>query len=86
MMYGWYGDGGIVGWVVMALMMLLFWGAVAAVVILLIRGGRPGAGGAYGPPHPPNSDPERILNERFARGEIDANELNERRAVLRNKQ
>ncbi|MEO5779445.1 MULTISPECIES: SHOCT domain-containing protein [Arthrobacter] len=86
MMYGWYGDGGIVGWVVMALMMLLFWGAVAAVVILLIRGGRPGMGGSYGPPHPPYSDPEQILNERFARGEIDANELNERRSVLRNKQ
>ncbi|MET3948330.1 hypothetical protein ABIB49_003051 [Arthrobacter sp. UYCu512] len=33
MMYGWYGDGGIVGWVVMALMMLLFWGGVAAVVL-----------------------------------------------------
>ncbi|AOT04658.1 SHOCT domain-containing protein [Arthrobacter sp. U41] len=81
-MYGWYGDGGILGWVVMAVMMLLFWGGVAAVVIVLIRSGRAGVGGHSGSPH---DDPERILNERFARGEIDANELNERRTVLRNK-
>lgn len=85
MMYGWYGDGGILGWVVMAVMMLLFWGGVAAVVILLIRSGRAGVGGHSGSSHPPYDDPERILNERFARGEIDANEFNERRMVLRNK-
>lgn len=82
MMYGWYGDGGIGGWVAMALMMLLFWGGVATVVILLIRGGQPGAWRSYGPPP---DDPERILNERFARGEIDATEFNERRAALRRK-
>jgi len=82
MMYGWYGDGGVGGWVAMALMMLLFWGGVVTVVILLIRGGQAGAWRSYGPPH---DDPERILNERFARGEIDATEFNERRAALRRK-
>lgn len=82
MMYGWYGDWGIGGWLVMALMMLLFWGGVVTVVILLVRGARPGPWGPYGPSH---DDPERILNERFARGEIDATEFNERRAALRSK-
>lgn len=80
MMYGWYGDWGVGGWIVMALMMLLFWAGVVAVVILLVRAGRPGGGGYAGSAH---DEPDRILNERFARGEIDANELNERRAALR---
>lgn len=82
MMYGGYGDWGVVGWIVMALMMLLFWGGVVTVVILLVRGGRQGHGGYYGSAH---DEAERILNERFARGEIDASELNERRAALRRK-
>jgi putative membrane protein len=80
MMYGWYGDWGVGGWIVMALMMLLFWGGVVTVVILLVRGGRQGHGEYYGSAH---DEAERILNERFARGEIDATELNERRAALR---
>lgn len=82
MMYGWYGDWGVGGWIVMALMMLLFWGGVVTVVVLLVRGGRQGDGGYYGYAH---NEAERILNERFARGEIDATELNERRAALRRK-
>jgi putative membrane protein len=82
MMYGWYGDWGVGGWIAMALMMLLFWAGVVTVVILLVRGSRPWHGGPYGSPH---DEAERILNERFARGEIDATELNERRAALRRK-
>ncbi|WP_346960458.1 SHOCT domain-containing protein [uncultured Arthrobacter sp.] len=82
MMYGGYGDWGVVGWIVMALMMLLFWAGVVTVVILLVRGGGQWRGASYGSPH---DEAERILNERFARGEIDATELNERRAALRRK-
>ncbi|WP_427017349.1 SHOCT domain-containing protein [Pseudarthrobacter sp. P1] len=80
MMYGWAGNG-IGGWIAMALVMMLFWGAVITVVILLVRGNRgPGGGGSHG--HVPD-DAERILNERFARGEIDETELNARRTALR---
>lgn len=82
MMYGGYGDWGVVGWIVMTLMMLLFWAGVVTVVVLLVRGGGQGHGASYGSPH---DEAERILNERFARGEIDASELNERRAALRRK-
>lgn len=57
------------------LTMLLFWGAVIVVVALAIRAWRPPA-----PPEPP--DPRRILAERFARGEISAEEFEERRRVL----
>ncbi|UKA64523.1 SHOCT domain-containing protein [Arthrobacter sp. FW306-04-A] len=80
MMYGWGGSIGIGGWIAMGLMMLLFWGGLITVAILLMRGNHPGGRGFYGSP---NDDSERILNERFARGEIDETEFNARRAALR---
>jgi putative membrane protein len=84
MMYGWNGGWGVWAWVLMALMMLIFWGGVVTVVILMLRRGQaseaPGASGA------PHDEAERILNERFARGEIDETELASRRAALRRKQ
>lgn len=85
-MYGWDGGWGAGAWVLMALVMLLFWGGVVAVVIVLLRRRRgpdgPGPHGLTGAPH---DDAERILNERFARGEIDETELAARRAALRRK-
>lgn len=81
MMYGWYGGGGVWAWVVMGIVMLLFWGGVAAVVVLLLRGSR-GGGGHY-PPGAPHDDPERILAQRFARGEIDETEYRARLDALR---
>jgi putative membrane protein len=80
MMYGWDGSWGIGGWIVMGLMMLLFWGGVVGVMVLVLRGSGSGGRGVYGPPH---DDAERILNERFARGEIDETEFNARRTALR---
>jgi putative membrane protein len=82
MMYGWYGDGGVWGWIVMGLMMLLFWGGIAALVILLIRGTRSSAGG-FDPSWPRHDDPEHILAQRFARGEIDETEYRARLDALR---
>ena len=89
MMYGWNGDGGIWGWVLMTIMMLLFWGGIAALVVLIIRSTRTGSGG-YGLPgaYDPglrHDDPERILAQRFARGEIDETEFRARRDALRHK-
>ncbi len=86
MMYGWNDGWGVWGWVLMALMMLIFWGGVVTVVILLLRRGRgPDGPGTHGPSGAPHEEAERILNERFARGEIDETELAARRAVLRRK-
>ena len=63
------------------LMMLVFIAAVVAVVILMIRWlGRPDHGTA--PHSPPGGTPLDILKERFARGEIDSEEFEERRRIL----
>ncbi|MGO4471461.1 SHOCT domain-containing protein [Arthrobacter sp. M-10] len=83
MMWGWGGSIGIGGWIAMGLMMLLFWGGIATLVVLLLRGNHTGGRGFQGPAV---DDSERILNERFARGEIDETELTARRAALRRRQ
>lgn len=86
MMDGWYGGGwGVGSWIVMVLMMLLFWGAVVTVVLLLLRR-RHSDAGSVASPHSSHSDGERILDERFARGEIDTDEYTARRDVLRRPQ
>ncbi|MFC0457441.1 SHOCT domain-containing protein [Arthrobacter liuii] len=81
MMYGWGGDWGIGAWVAMAVMMLIFWGGVVTVVVLVLR--RPHAGTGPSAPRPAHLDAERILSERFARGEIDEQEFTARRSALR---
>lgn len=77
----------------MIILMVLFWSAIAAVAVMLLRNWR----GGYAPPPPPaprgpaspgGSEPEsamRVLEERFARGEIDAEEFTERRDLLRSR-
>lgn len=81
-MYGWGGDSwGIAGWISMAVLMILFWGSVVTVIVVLVR--RPHRDGAMIGAHPTHHDAERILNERFARGEIDETEYLARRAALR---
>lgn len=80
-MMGWYQDGmGGGGWALMILAMAAFWTLVVVAVIALFRGsGNNGtARSAAG-----HRDPMAILEERFARGEIDAEEYNARQAVLR---
>jgi putative membrane protein len=79
-MMGWYQDGtGSGGWVVMILAMVVFWALVVFAVVAIFRGTRdsgPGNGNA-------RHDPTEILEERFARGEIDADEYRARLDVLR---
>ncbi len=82
MMYGWYGDGWGIGlWIVMIILMVVFWGAIAAAIVWIVRR-RPDhqITSAVARPH---GDAERILSERFARGEIDETEFIARRAALR---
>ncbi|WP_394771287.1 SHOCT domain-containing protein [Lacisediminihabitans sp.] len=82
MMYGFGSQWGVVGWIVMGLVMLLFWGGVVAVfVTLFTRRTHADVPGAR-----VHEDAERILNERFARGEIDEQEFTARRAALRRKE
>ena len=82
-MMGWYNDGstGAGGWIAMILMMSLFWGAVVFVGVMLFRGTSTGRDSA---PTDRTSfrDPMDILDERFARGELEIEEYEARKAVL----
>jgi putative membrane protein len=76
MMWGWGGYGMIFG----PLFMILVLAVVIAVAVLLVRWlAGPWQGTPQTPPRPTALD---ILNERFARGEIDKQEYEERRRVL----
>ena len=76
MMWGWGWSGMIFG----PLFMILMFAVVITVAVLLVRW----TGGPWQPPHPPPAGrtPLDILKERFARGEIDKDEFEERRRVL----
>lgn len=79
-MMGWYGGGswGWVGWLVMALAMVAFWGLVVWGLVAIFRGNRD-ANAATGTS---GRDPLEILDERFARGEIDVDEYHARQETL----
>ena len=74
----WFDHGG--GWWpwLMVIPMLVFWGLVIWGIVALARATVQNAGQPR--PHP---DPEQVLADRFARGEIDADEYRERLATLR---
>ena len=83
-MHGWYGnDGGYgngwLGGMFMVIAMLVFWGGLVVLVLLLARHYLPRRhlGGDGG-----QDTARRLLDERFARGEIDAKEYQERRDLL----
>jgi len=81
----WYGDhvGGW-GYGLGILAMVLFWGALILVIVGMVRYAGRDRGGGYPPPtssQPPRA--QEILAERFARGEIDADEYRQRLDVLR---
>jgi putative membrane protein len=75
-MMWWFGPGG--WW--MALWMLLFWGGV---ILLVVWGVRALSDGGHGLRR--GEDGSRVLHileERFARGEIDRDEFEQRRSTL----
>ncbi len=76
-MMGW-GDGGwgAGDWVAMSAMMVLFWGAVIALGLWVARSVRSDRGQA------PSAGADLLLAERFARGEIDAEEFTRSRVLL----
>ena len=75
----WWHDGiGWSGWILMTLTMVAFWSLVVFGLIALFRG--------YADPRTnPGVDRDRmqILDERFARGEIDLEEYHARQDALR---
>lgn len=76
----WWNDGvGWGGWVVMTLTMLAFWSLVVFGVVAIFRGDRDSRTTQV----PRERDPLQILDERFARGEIDDDEYRARRDALR---
>jgi putative membrane protein len=83
--WGMHDDVGWGGWLVIVILLLLLAVLVIAILVALLRpltghgAGMAGAGG--GAPAP--SEAEQLLDERYARGEIDEIEYLHRRAVLR---
>ena len=83
---GWHGDGWDGGhWIGAIVMMVLFWGVIAAIVIALVRSGGWSRHDHHAAPPATGSthEAERILHERFARGEIDADEYTRRHDLLK---
>lgn len=63
------------------LMMIVFWGGIILLIVLLVRWiGPASSDGREGTSR--RSRPLEILQERFARGEIDKQEYEERRKIL----
>ncbi|MDP6774906.1 MAG: SHOCT domain-containing protein [Rhodospirillales bacterium] len=80
-MMGHMGAWGWGGMILGPIMMIVFIAVAVVVVVLLVRwlGGTGHGGAVHGPPGRTALD---ILKERFARGEIDKEEFEERRRVL----
>ncbi len=74
-------DGGWLGWLMGPIMMIVFIAVAVAVVVLLVRW-LGGAGHGAVSHAPSGGAPIDILKQRFARGEIDKEEFEERRRVL----
>jgi putative membrane protein len=67
------------GWLMMSVVMVAFWVIVVFGIVALFRGTRDGGSRA---PRRDEDDAQHILDERFARGEIDAEEYRRRQQVL----
>ncbi|HEY9311591.1 SHOCT domain-containing protein [Williamsia sp.] len=79
----WWNNGmGWGGWVLMVLLMSAFWGFVIAGVIALFRSVGTDRPPAHNPSPTIRPSANSILDERFARGEIDAEEYRIRRDQL----
>lgn len=72
----WGGGFGMFG----GLLMLVFWGLIIGLVVLAIRG----FSDRFGPRGGTETTAEDILRDRFARGEIDEEEYEQRKAKLGN--
>jgi len=74
----WSGNWGWGHMIVGGFVMLLFWAAVIAVIILIVRA----LAGPHREPRGQSRSALDILEERFARGEIEREEFEEKRSLL----
>lgn len=81
----WHNGWGGGKWVGMILMMVVFWGVIAAIAISWTRsnGRSRHTHDSLPVPQAASHDAERILHERFARGEIDEDEYTRRHELLK---
>lgn len=84
-MMGWdnytgWGYMGWGGWMAMAIGMVAFWGLVIFAVVAIFR--RDG-NGTPSNQRPGERNPQQLLDERFARGEIESDEYHARQEALR---
>ncbi len=78
-------DGGQWWWLVMALMMPVFWGGLVWLIVILVRQQSNHSVAPSASLGAERSDPEAVLHERFARGEIDVDDYHGRIEALRAK-
>ena len=78
----WHDGWGFAGWWVMVLGMVFFWVLVVVLVVALVRWTNPGRDRRETVPDSGRSEALRILDERFARGDITEEEYRRRRQVL----
>ncbi len=79
--HGMMWNGGGMGWFMGPIIMLLFIAAAAAIVVLIVRS-LGGHGVSQGAHSTRDTSALRILEERFARGEIDEEEFRKRKRAL----
>jgi putative membrane protein len=80
--WGWHDSGWGWGHIIFGgAMMILFWGGIITLIVLLVRwlGGTSQSSADY---RPHGKAPIEILKERFAKGEIDREEFEERKKLL----
>jgi putative membrane protein len=82
-MWGYGGGWGWGAWLAMGVSMVVFWGLIIAGGIALVRHFAGGRNQHPSATHDALSEAERILADRFARGEIDEDEYRRRSALLR---
>lgn len=84
---GWHDGPGGWGWLFMGLMMIAFWGGLAWIIANLIRHGgiNRGVSNSVSAATHAVTNPEDILHERLALGEIDVEEYHQRLDALRAK-
>lgn len=75
--WGWHGGWGP-GWGMFGLMHVLWWILIVAAIVVLIRG----IAGRHAPRSPGEDRALAILRERYARGEIDKTEFDNRKRDL----
>lgn len=71
---------GATEWLTMSLIMLLFWGLLAGLVVWAVRNLRTGSESVQ--PRDGRGRADELLNERYARGDIDEAEFLHRRGLL----